>query len=104
MASISDIIGALESRFDAEKAATMDTVFQFTIEDSSDFFIAVKNGQFEAGMGEHEDPDVTLVMNLETLNGIAKGETDGMQAFMSGQLKIEGDMMLATKIGEVFPS
>jgi putative sterol carrier protein len=26
-----------------------------------------------------------------------------MQAFMAGQLRAEGDMMLATKLGELFP-
>jgi len=32
------------------------------------------------------------------------GSTDGMQAFMAGQLRAEGDMMLATKLGEIFPN
>jgi putative sterol carrier protein len=41
-------------------------------------------------------------MNSETLQGIVSGETDGMQAFMAGQLRAEGDMMLATKLGELF--
>lgn len=104
MASISEIIETLKARFDSDKAADITTVFQFVIEDSNDYFIAVENGAFSAELGEHDDPDVTLIMNLDTLTAIAKGETDGMQAFMSGQLKIEGDMMLATKIGDIFPS
>jgi putative sterol carrier protein len=41
-------------------------------------------------------------MSTETLKGIVSGETDGMQAFMAGQLRAEGDMMLATKLGELF--
>jgi putative sterol carrier protein len=41
-------------------------------------------------------------MKTDTLNGIVSGETDGMQAFMDGQLRAEGDMMLATKLGELF--
>ena len=43
-------------------------------------------------------------MNSETLAGIVSGDTDGMMAFMSGQLRVEGDMMLATKLGELFPA
>jgi putative sterol carrier protein len=31
------------------------------------------------------------------------GETDGMQAFMSGQLTVTGDLMLATRLPELFP-
>ena len=29
---------------------------------------------------------------------------DGMQAFMGGKLRAEGDMMLAMKLSELFPS
>ena len=42
-------------------------------------------------------------MNTETLAGISTGETDGMQAFMGGKLRAEGDMMLAMKLSELFP-
>jgi len=47
---------------------------------------------------------VTLVMDGDTLAGIVSGETDGMQAFMGGKLRAEGDMMLAMKLSELFPS
>ena len=36
--------------------------------------------------------------------GIMTGEVDGMQAFMMGKLRAEGDMMLATKLSELFPN
>jgi putative sterol carrier protein len=42
-------------------------------------------------------------MDTETLGGLMSGEVDGMQAFMMGQLKAEGDIMLATKLSELFP-
>ena len=32
------------------------------------------------------------------------GETDGMQAFMGGKLRVEGDMMLSMKLSELFPA
>jgi len=47
---------------------------------------------------------VTLVMDGETLQGIVDGSTDGMQAFMGGKLRAEGDMMLAMKLSELFPA
>jgi len=31
-----------------------------------------------------------------------KGELNGMQAFMTGKLQLEGDMMLAQKLGTFF--
>lgn len=104
MTSVSEIINTLNSRFDADAADDLNATFQFNIEDGDDYFIAVKDGACEVGQGENDDADVTLIMNTETFAGIATGETDGMQAFMSGQLRVEGDMMLATKIGEIFPA
>jgi putative sterol carrier protein len=43
-------------------------------------------------------------MDNDTLQGVMNGETDGMQAFMAGKLRAEGDMMLALKLGELFPA
>lgn len=104
MTSVADIINILNSRFNSAAAEDMDNVFQFSIEDGETYHIVVKAGSCSVFEGEHDDPDITLVMNTETFAGIASGEMDGMQAFMSGQLRIEGDMMLATRISELFPS
>ncbi len=46
---------------------------------------------------------MTLIMDSETLKGLTTGETDGMQAFMGGKLRVEGDMMLSMKLSELFP-
>ena len=46
---------------------------------------------------------MTLVMDGDTLKDIVSGETDGMQAFMGGKLRAEGDMMLAMKLSDLFP-
>ncbi len=103
MTSVADIIEQMKGKFNADAAAGMENVFQFSIEDGDNFYVAISNGELELGQGEHADPSVTLIMSTETLVGVMTGETDGMQAFMAGQLRAEGDMMLATKLGELFP-
>jgi putative sterol carrier protein len=65
--------------------------------------LIVKDGTCELQEGENPDAQVTLVMDGETLEGIVDGSTDGMQAFMGGKLRAEGDMMLAMKLSELFP-
>lgn len=92
----------LKDNFDADAASDIDLIFQFNIEDAENYSLTIKDGKCELVAGDHDDPSVTLIMNTETLNGIVSGETDGMQAFMAGQLRAEGDMMLATKLGELF--
>lgn len=100
--SVAPIFEKLEQNFNADAAEGLDLVFQFDIEDDNNYHVIIKDGTCQAVEGTHEDPSVTLIMNSETLKGIVSGETDGMQAFMAGQLRAEGDMMLATKLGELF--
>lgn len=100
--SVANIFETLKDNFNSDAAAGLDLVFQFDIEDGDNYHLVINDGNCELIAGEHDDPSVTLIMSAETLQGIVSGETDGMQAFMAGQLRAEGDMMLATKLGELF--
>ncbi len=42
-------------------------------------------------------------MSGETWIGMVNKEVNGMQAFMSGQLKASGNIMLAQRIEQIFP-
>jgi putative sterol carrier protein len=103
MTTVADISKNMQSKFNASAAAGLDLVFGFKIEDGEDFFLTVKDGACDLTTGTSPDANVTLIMNTETLSGIVSGDTDGMQAFMGGKLRAEGDMMLAMKLGELFP-
>ena len=103
MTTVADIIKNMEGKFNPAAAEGLDLVFQFNIEDDSNFHTVIKDGTCTVSEGEADDPNVTLIMDSETLNGVISGETDGMQAFMGGKLRAEGDMMLALKLGELFP-
>ena len=102
--SVAQIFEKLEQNFNADAAEGLDLVFQFNITDDETFNVTVKDGTCALAKGEAADPNVTLIMDKETLVGVMTGETDGMQAFMGGKLRAEGDMMLALKLGELFPA
>ena len=104
MSSAAEIIEQMNAKFNPAAAAGLDLIFQFNIEDADTYHLIVKGGTCAVAQGESDDANVTLIMNSETFKGIASGETDGMMAFMSGQLRVEGDIMLATKLGELFPA
>lgn len=100
---VSEILEKIPERFDANAAEGLDTVFQFNVEDSDNFHMTVKDNALAITKGDHADPEVTLSMNEETFVGMMTGETDGMQAFMAGQITADGNVMLATKLQLLFP-
>ena len=50
---------------------------------------------------DDQDAQCTLKMTLEDFIAMRNGEMDGMTAFMSGKLKVEGDMGIAMKLQSV---
>jgi putative sterol carrier protein len=45
-----------------------------------------------------DDADVTLTADAETFKEILDGETNPTSAFMTGKLKVDGDMGMAMKL------
>lgn len=48
---------------------------------------------------EGADPDCTMVISIEDFMAMAEGSLDGVSAFMTGRLKVKGEMGLAMKLG-----
>ncbi|AHF67391.1 MULTISPECIES: SCP2 sterol-binding domain-containing protein [Pseudomonas] len=104
MTSVAEAVQTMKAKFNPSAAAGLDLVFGFNITDEGKHYaLIVKDSTCELQEGENPDANVTLIMDSETLKGIVSGETDGMQAFMGGKLRAEGDMMLAMKLSDLFP-
>jgi putative sterol carrier protein len=103
MADMNSIFTEMKSRFNADAAAGTDAVFQYEISDGGEWFVTVQDGNCEVAEGSNDDATVTLRMDSEILEEVMSGETDGMQAFMSGRIQADGDIMLATKLAAIFP-
>ena len=59
----------------------------------------MKNGSGSVGKGEPaEKPNCVMSMNEENFTKLFAGKLDATTAFMSGKLKIKGDMALAMKL------
>ena len=104
MSNVADTFKGMQSKFNPSAAAGLDLVFPFNITDAETYYLVVTAGTCDLQQGESSDANVTLIMDSETMQGIVSGETDGMQAFMGGKLRAEGDMMLALKLSELFPA
>ena len=100
--TVDRVVDKLPSRFVAANAEDFEAVFQFVIEDDNDFYISILNQTCSVERGEHPDPNITLIMDAETVVDVVTGETDGMSAFLKGRLRAEGNVMLATKLSKLF--
>ncbi|MEP0071831.1 MAG: SCP2 sterol-binding domain-containing protein [Marinomonas sp.] len=103
MSEAKSVFESMLGRFDADEADDMEAVFQFDLDDADSYHLSINNGKCEMGEGEHDDPTVTLSMDLDTLKDVMSGELDGMAAFMQGKIRADGDIMLATKLTQIFP-
>ena len=100
---MSDVVSFLQKMtqaFDPSAAAGTNAVLQFNT--SKPAYITIKDGKAALTEGTASSPDVALVMADEDLIALLKGELNGMQAFMTGKLQLEGDMMLAQRLGSLF--
>lgn len=98
--SAADTIRNLPNAFDASAAAGTDCTIQFNC--STPMHVVIKDGSCTASDGTASGPELAITMEDEDLIALLKGELNGMQAFMTGKLQVEGDMMLAQRMGSFF--
>jgi putative sterol carrier protein len=93
MATPADQITKLEEnlRTNPEKVAGMNGIFQFDLSGEN-------GGVWHVGEGPAENPGVTISMAADDFVALTEGRLDGTMAFMSGKLKVKGDMGLAMKL------
>ena len=92
---------ALPSRVDPEKTAGMSNSYLFDVEGAGKWLVAVEDGAVSVREGEG-DADVTIVASEDTFQKIASGEQNPTTAYMTGKLKVKGDMGAAMKLQKLF--
>ncbi|WP_210394583.1 SCP2 sterol-binding domain-containing protein [Motiliproteus sediminis] len=102
MSRVTEVMHKLATKFQPDQAGDLHANFQIDIEDGTPWVICIADGCCEVIAGEHDDPDVTLIMDGDTFVDIIDGELGGTSAFFSGRLRAEGNVMLATRLGSLF--
>jgi NAD(P)-dependent dehydrogenase (short-subunit alcohol dehydrogenase family) len=102
--SVAAVFGAMPAAFRPEAAAGISAVFQYRIsgEGGGDWYCVIENTQCRVLAGEHKQPTCTLVMAAPDFLAMMDGRLPPMQAFNSGKLKIEGDIMKSQLIEKLF--
>jgi len=104
--TIAELFEAMPSQMNSAAAAGMNKTFQWNItgDEAGKWAFKVANGTGEVIKGGVEKPDITITVSDKDWLAIAEGKLDAMNAFMTGKLKVSGDMMLAMRLQQLFPA
>jgi len=102
--SVQGVFDNLLDAFQAKAATGIDVSFQFNISGpgGGDWYAVIKDGVCTVEAGIHEKPTTTLKMSDEDFLKYVGGQLPAMQAYSSGKLKIEGDLMKSQLIERLF--
>lgn len=100
MSDANDLIEKMPGAFDPQAAGDLQMTVQYMIE--KPMYSVIDNGACDVHYGQADTPTVTLKIADDDLVALMTGELNGMTAFMSGKLKVEGDLMKAQKLPSVF--
>jgi putative sterol carrier protein len=101
MTSAQEFFSTLETRIDESKTAGMTNSYLFDIEGAGKWKVDVHDGKVTVSENA-EDADVTISTTEETFSKIADGEQNPTSAYMTGKLKVKGDMGAAMKLQKLF--
>ncbi len=102
--SIPEFMESIPQFFVPEKATGIDAVVQFhlTGDNGGDWFVTIRDRHCSVDKGEASSPKLVFTAAAQDCLDILTGKLDGMRAFMTGKLKLKGDMSLAMKLTSLF--
>jgi len=103
-AQIQDIVKKLPESLNKEAAKSENVIFQFSVsgEQGGEWNITVKGENCAVETGHHSGPDATFKMKDEDFLRLVSGQLTGSQAYATGKLKIEGNILKAQLFEKLF--
>jgi putative sterol carrier protein len=93
---------SLESRVDETRTAGMTNTYVFDIEGAGRWTVAVDDGKVSVTEGAAGNADCTITSSEQNFERIVAGELNPTSAYMTGKLKVKGDMGAAMKLQKLF--
>ncbi|MFQ5524430.1 MAG: SCP2 sterol-binding domain-containing protein [Acidimicrobiia bacterium] len=92
-----DVTNALNTHEGFKNAiGAADLAIQFHVDEAPegevDYYLKTSGGVATLALGSIEDPDVTVKQSYDTAVAISKGELNTQTAFMTGKLKVSGNL------------
>jgi putative sterol carrier protein len=101
MPTAQEFFEALPSRVAPDRIEGMNNTYVFDIEGAGVWTVAVADGSISVSEGA-SDADCTFSTSEQNFEKIISGEQNATTAYMTGKLKIKGDMGAAMKLQKIF--
>lgn len=96
---IDGILHKISQKLSPELVSQTGGLFLFQVKGGRDFFVDLRSGDGSVGEGQPADsPDVVFTMDPQSLLQMFAGSLKPTAAFMSGKMKIKGDMGKAMRL------
>ena len=104
MLSVKEIFEGMAGSFQADMGKDLNTVIQYEItgEGGGDWYATIKDAACAVSEGKAPSPALTITMSAPDWVDMSHGKLNGQMAFMSGKLKLKGDMGLAMRLATLF--
>lgn len=98
--NLESITGTIREKVGAD--AGLNATIKFAFKEGGALFIDGKGTPNSVSNDEAAAADCTVKVSLEDFGKLMERKLDPMTAFMTGKIKIEGDMGVAMKLGKLF--
>jgi|SRR5579884_12333 len=104
--SVKEFFRRLPEQFDPEAAEGLTVVYQFDLTGphGGQYQLVIDDAACSVQEGEHPNPHVTFSMSAEDCLGVLSGRLDGYSVFLSGRVRVSGDLGLAMQLKSLFPT
>src|SRR5438034_6845722 len=101
--AVKEIFSQMPANFNADAAKGMNSVIQFNLsgDGGGNYNLVIKDGTCSVNEGTHASPNMTMTMAAQDYVDMITGKLNGQMAFMSGKLKLAGDIALAMKMQDL---
>jgi len=106
MMSMEELFSGMVERFNPDAAEGVKALLQFTLTglQGCNFFIDIKDSTATLVLGGNRSPELSVEIDSRDWGAVVEGRLDGTQAYMTGKMKVKGDMNLLFKLEQLFPT
>ena len=94
----------MPTRFNKEAAKGLNAIYQFDLsgDGGGKWHVIINNDSCQVIEGAAASPSITISMTAQDYLDMLSGKLNGQMAFMTGKLRIAGDMGLALRMQSLF--